>query len=66
MTWYEKEGNSQERLINNHKDSFSFTIEGTLADGMESRVVLYRCSIRNTDGLGSSSLAKLAILRKGN
>jgi len=66
VTWYEKEGNSQEKLISSHNDSFAFTVQGTLADNMESHVVLYRCSVRNTDGLGSSPSAKLVVLQKGN
>ena len=67
VTWYAKGGsNNQEKLISSHNDSFAFTIQGTLADSMESQMVLYRCSVRNADGLGSSPSAKLVILRKGN
>lgn len=65
MTWYEKVGNSQEKLISSNNDSFALTVKGTPADSMENHVILYRCFVRNTDGLGSSPSAKLVILRKG-
>ena len=58
--------NSQEKLISSHNDSFALTIQGTLTDSMESHVVLYRCCVRNADGVGSSPSVRLNILRKGN
>ena len=66
VTWYGKDGNNQEKVFSSHNDSFAFTVQGTLADSIESHVVLYRCSVRNTDGFGSSPPAKLVVLRKGN
>ena len=66
VTWYEKAGNGQERLISNSNDSLSLTLQGNPSSGMESHVTRYRCTVRNTDGLGSSPSAKLVILRTGN
>ena len=64
--WYEKAGNSQEKLIISNNDSFTLTVQGTLTDSMESHVILYRCTVQNTDGVSSSPSAKLVVLRKGN
>ena len=66
VTWYERAGNNKEKLIGSNNDSFALTLQGTPSDGMESDVIHYRCTVRNIDGVGSSSFAKLVMLRKGS
>lgn len=65
VTWYEKAGDNPEKLLSDKNDSLSLNLKGTLPNRKDSHVSFYRCLVRNNDGVGSSPLAKLVILRKG-
>ena len=64
VAWYEKAENSQEAPVHNNNDSLSLTVGG-LPNAAQTHVTYYRCTVQNTDGIGSSPLAKLVVLHKG-
>ncbi|XP_022798427.1 uncharacterized protein LOC111336573 isoform X2 [Stylophora pistillata] len=66
VTWYEKVEDNPEKLMSDKNDSLSLTVKGTLPSRKDSHLSFYRCLVRNADGVGSSPLAKLVILRKGD
>lgn len=67
ISWYKRAENAgQDELIDKNKDSLSLTVRGHLKYGTQSSVAQYRCTVKNTDGIGSSPLARLVILRRGN
>lgn len=65
VSWYERKKNGQEKLISGNNDSLTLTDRGNMPEDERSRVLYYRCHVRNSDGTSSSPSAKLVILRKG-
>ena len=65
IAWYEKIGQSEETLISSNNDMLRLTLVASLPYAKKLHVSIYRCVVRNLDGVGSSPLTKLTVLRKG-